>query len=861
MGKFQNSSAQKKQTGKYLRLGIGAFVIIMLAVLPMLASRNEESQESQASVLSATVQLQKIETQIIGGGQLSSEASLRIRIPENVKLTKYLVGNGDVVLEGDAIARVDRVSVMTAITQVQETLDYLSGKIAEIGEDTASTSVRALTGGTVKVIYGAEGDSVQDVMLEHGALAVLSLDGMMAVQIQRSTSLAAGDTVCVTFSDGTEAEGQVKSNLDGLLTVTLEDEDYCVGEKVTVTTEEGKRLGSGELYILSPWTATADSGRIANVYVKENTVVAAGRTLFSLEDTGHTAQFQRLIDQRQEYEQLMQELFAMYRTETLTAPCDGIVTGVEEEGAFLLSGEQGNWFVSLLSSFRKQPEDGFVVCPAQVEAVTAEGLKLRMTPRVTPLTDFGTLSQIQADPSAMTESWDYTGDTRIWSQDADGLLHDAGTAKAGDVLLVVGDESQVHWLVLPAENGTAQQTRITAPGMFAFLLSDGNTEESIPETSAPEETVPETSAPEETVPETSAPEETVPETSAPEETVPETSTPEETVPEESTPEDSDPEEDLPENPEPTPQTGTIYLGYPAQVTAVEDGKMTVQQAGVPYAILDRSNLPSLTADAAALTQEVTYTSSLITENLVTAGDCLLLVVKQDGTLVDYAKLTLSTGNSQAAGQQLGAAQGAMPGSGSTAGSTSVQIFEPYTLETLTVASVTSQEHMTVSITVDELDIGGLYVGQEAVVSVDALGGQQFEAEVTGISNSAENSGGNSKFAVEITLEKGGEMLPGMYASACITLQTREDIPCIPVAALDTDGSDSIVYTGYDAKSGTLSGPVAVTIGASDGESVEILEGLAPGQICYYEYYDTYTGSNAPSQRQGGFDLGRMLRGR
>lgn len=63
---------------------------------------------------------------------------------------------------------------------------------------------------------------------------------------------------------------------------------------------------------------------------------------------------------------------------------------------------------------------------------------------------------------------------------------------------------------------------------------------------------------------------------------------------------------------------------------------------------------------------------------------------------------------------------------------------------MTVASVTSQEHMTVEITIAELDISKLHVGQAATVSVDALGGEQFDATITEIANSGENEGGNSK---------------------------------------------------------------------------------------------------------------------
>lgn len=150
----------RKQVKKYAFLGICAVLVIALALMPMLAA-GARKDTSAASILSATAKVMDLDTQIIGGGQLSSEASLTVRIPENVKLTKYLVGNGDTVSEGDAIAEVDRVSVMTAITEVQETLDYLDGQITTASTASASDTVKALAGGTVKIIYAREGETVQ----------------------------------------------------------------------------------------------------------------------------------------------------------------------------------------------------------------------------------------------------------------------------------------------------------------------------------------------------------------------------------------------------------------------------------------------------------------------------------------------------------------------------------------------------------------------------------------------------------------------------------------------------------------------------------------------------------------------------
>ena len=1062
MGKFENTKENKKQIKKYVKLGIIGALVLLLAVMPMLAASREATDSTQASILSAAVENKDIDTQIIGGGQLTSDASLNIRIPENVKLTQYLVGNGDTVKEGDAVAKVDKVSVMTAITEVQETLDYLADEIADASNDTASTSVKALAGGTVKVIYAREGESVQDVMLDHGALAVLSLDDVMAVKIERESSLDVGDTVIVTLPDGSEVDGRVKTNLEGVLTITMDDDDYSVGAKVTVATEDGDRLGTGELYIFSPWSATAYSGTIDDILVDENDSVYIGQTMFSLEDTGNSAQFQRLIDQRQEYEELMQELFTMYRTETITAPCDGIVTGVDKDGAYLLSDSGEGWFVNLLSFFSGDDEDGFIAYAAQVTEVTESGMTLRMNPQASYIEDLATLSHSAANTAAMTEEWNYQGDTTIYSQDADGLLHNAGTAKAGDVLLAVGDEEQVHWFVVLNGNSEAVkavQTESQGKGIFAFLLSNTETPTDIctgddacaassHNDGCPKNPVqPVVCTGDDSCAADShnsgCPKNPVQpvvctgddscvadshNSGCPKNPVqPDTCTGAEGCAASThndgcpviaanntatffTTENKDEEngdngdgkteddgdegtctgeagctadthnedckarcnlaEDCPatnhkdgcesqqsggstetpslsiitsalnqgvvgqsynsplqatdgtnvltgvwaasglpsgltiqadtgvisgtpeaagsyavtvsftynETPvvkeftltviEATVETET-YLGYVAQVTEVGNGAMKVKQTAYTYTVTDLNNLPVVSVDVNALTQEATYISSLITESSVAVNDYLLIIVEQDGTLKHFVKQQApsSGGQTGTPGEGTGGmpSGGSMPSGGTAGGGMTmggmgqVQTFETYSLDKLTIASVTSQEHMTVSITIDELDITKIYVGQTAVVSVDALGGEQFEAEITKISNSGENEGGNSKFTVEVTLAKSGDMLPGMYSSAFITLNTSESVPSVPVAALNKSGVETILYTSYDADDGVLGDPVVVTIGVSDGENVEILSGLSLGQTCYYEYHDTYVGSDAP--QQGSFSLGMMMGGR
>ena len=928
----------KKQRRRYIAWGCAAALVILLAVMPMAASGADDTP--QAAILSGQVTRQELETQILGGGLLSGEGALSLDIPEDVKITEYLVSNGDSVTEGEPIATVDRVSVMNAITQVQETLDYLSDEISAARSDTAPTTVTALASGTVKVIYAQEDDLVSDVMLENGALAVLSLDGKMAVQVEADTDLAVDAPVIVTLEDGTQVSGAVKSNIQGKLTVTVEDEDYTPEQTVQVTLEDGTDLGSGALYIHSPWNAFAYSGTVSRISVSVGQKVSAGQTLMALTDTGHTAEYQQLVDQHQQYEELMQELFQLYQSGSVTAPCDGIVTGVDTDGAYLLRSED-SWIARLLGFGSSDEEESFLAFSARVEQATEDGLILSVSGQFREISDLSQVSFQMDDKESLTQSWTYTGSTRLYSQTEDGLLEAAGTAQPGDLVIVVGNEEQPLWLVaakessgfagisllsqtddpsepqddtqaLPLEEsgtsdlsdpsstpasepaGSADQGGSASGGSDQGGSSSGGTDQggsssgsTDPSGSSSGGTDPSGSSSGGSDQGGSASGNTDPDTPPAAVSIVTSSLPQATVGQPysvqlQASDGSNPVSGtwsvtgLPEGITLDSATGTLsgtaaisgdytlgitftdgsataqasliltvlpvsqntYWGYAAMLIGVGGGQLQVQQTPYAYTITDLQKLPQITVSEQDLSVEALYEAGSVDLSSLTAGQTVLLIVDQDGTLV-----AVSQGSVMVGGQSGGMNIPGMSGTGSFSsgsvggGSAQTPSFETYTLEHLSIGSVTSQEHMSVEISVDELDISQLHSGQEAIVSVDALGGEQFPATLTRISSTGENEGGNTKFAVELTLEKSGEMLPGMTASVQLSLESHPDSLCVPAAAVSQLGSQSVVYTGYDEGSGTLTNPVVVTTGTSDGESVEILSGLEEGQVFYYAYYE------------------------
>ena len=105
------------------------------------------------------------------------------------------------------------------------------------------------------------------------------------------------------------------------------------------------------------------------------------------------------------------------------------------------------------------------------------------------------------------------------------------------------------------------------------------------------------------------------------------------------------------------------------------------------------------------------------------------------------------------------------------------------------------------------------------------------------------------------MDRSGNMLPGMNATATIVLSTASDVLTVPAAALVEQGNQTVVYTGYDEESETLLDPVAVKVGISDGQTAQVLEGLSEGQTYYYPYYDTLEISFTPDFGGGGFMFG------
>ncbi len=153
----------------------------------------------------------------------------------------------------------------------------------------------------------------------------------------------------------------------------------------------------------------------------------------------------------------------------------------------------------------------------------------------------------------------------------------------------------------------------------------------------------------------------------------------------------------------------------------------------------------------------------------------------------------------------------------------------------TMAVIYDLSSLTFEMSIDELDIQKVEVGQAVEVTADAFEGETFTGKVTNVSLQSSYSNGVTNYPVTVTLDEVGKLLPGMNVDGTIIIDQAENVLTIPVDSLmrgsrvyvkdDTAASeDRGVPAGFRA--------VEVTAGLTNDQYVEILEGLSEGDEVY-----------------------------
>ena len=286
--------------------------------------------------------------------------------------------------------------------------------------------------------------------------------------------------------------------------------------------------------------------------------------------------------------------------------------------------------------------------------------------------------------------------------------------------------------------------------------------------------------------------------------------------------DETPEPDESEEPSEPGQDDDKVTEKFGKVTAIDEeaGTVTVRLTDDSDLILDTEELEKLGALQ------------------IKVGNILALGYDESGTLVSVTVYSSGGQDDPTGGGEM--PSGGMGGGGMSGGTASAEDDTPkdYIMDETELCTLTDYDTAEIRLTVDELDIAQLSIGQAVTVTLDALPGQSFDGEITEIDPNGENSGGSTKYSVTVTLPRTEDMLTGMNAAVRVQLKENDGRLLIPLAAVQEDANGIYVCTGYDKSSDEATDPIEITTGLSDGENVEVLSGLSEGDTVYYRYADT-----------------------
>ncbi len=131
--------------------------------------------------------------------------------------------------------------------------------------------------------------------------------------------------------------------------------------------------------------------------------------------------------------------------------------------------------------------------------------------------------------------------------------------------------------------------------------------------------------------------------------------------------------------------------------------------------------------------------------------------------------------------------------------------------------------------VDEIDIYQVEVGQEAIVTVDALPDVEVKGKVTFISPFGTEETGVVEFAVTISLEPAEvELRGGLTATADIIVEKHENVLLIPNRAVKGLVGDYWVEVVIDEATEEVE-KRQVVLGAQDAKFTEVISGLEEGE--------------------------------
>jgi RND family efflux transporter MFP subunit len=123
----------------------------------------------------------------------------------------------------------------------------------------------------------------------------------------------------------------------------------------------------------------------------------------------------------------------------------------------------------------------------------------------------------------------------------------------------------------------------------------------------------------------------------------------------------------------------------------------------------------------------------------------------------------------------------------------------------------------------EREVVNLHVGQTALLTIDAVGGREFQGRVSLVNPVVDRANGTVKVTLEVN-DPDRLLRPGNFAKVRLRTGSFADAVVLPRRAMLSEDGENYVFV---AQSDSVI-KRSITVGAISGDTAQIMGGLSPG---------------------------------
>jgi len=315
---------------------------------------NTEEVESYAQ---AQVMRGAMSETVYGTGTTSAKSQPNLTAEAEGTLTELRVSVGDTVKKGDILGVMVNEDIDDTITDLEFALWDLDATMVDTRAGSDVYKIEAPVAGRIMAVYAKAGDDALAVFRRDGALAVISTDERMKVELTSEAGalgLALDERVTV-IGDNIFAEGTVvdltRQGTHAVITIMEEElpvnedfdkdgrADVIMGREVQVRTSDGEIVGTGILECNKPMAVSAFGGTISYVDAIVGEEVGRGERLFRVKNSPLTLPIENLRLQREAAAKELANAIEQRENLIIVAPCDGTVASIDvKEGDEITDG-------------------------------------------------------------------------------------------------------------------------------------------------------------------------------------------------------------------------------------------------------------------------------------------------------------------------------------------------------------------------------------------------------------------------------------------------------------------------------------------------------------------------------------------